>query len=102
MMTLFEPSEPDNRSPLHSKTFERDRRGFLSGSCSGSRRCYFAEFFWVTRGSGKAAGGLRSPPNTLPFRLTKCTPAQAWQVIPFNRPWTYPHRRPTCAGPPSE
>ena len=22
------------------------------------------------------------PPNTLPFRLTKCTPAQAWQVIP--------------------
>ena len=24
-----------------------------------------------------------SPPNTLPFRLTKCTPAQAWQVTPL-------------------
>ena len=23
-----------------------------------------------------------SPPNTLPYRLTKCTPAQAWQVTP--------------------
>jgi len=51
-MMLFEPHEPDDRPPLHSKTFERERErerdgpAFLLRICSGSHRYYLsAEFF---------------------------------------------------------